>query len=321
MKKKLGLVFSLFLSAALVGCGAGQEASSVQEAGETAQKQQLTVGLISSISTLPIMIAEEKGYFETAGTDVNIEYFKSAKDRDAALQAGEIDGVLCDEIAIAIYQNAGMDMKITGMTDGGFKLVVSADSGISSISELAGKKVAISENTIIEYVLDRLLEENGMTADSVEKVAIPAMPTRLEMLNSGEIDAALMPSPFCDTAVANGGTSIEEVESDSDYYISVTAFLNDAIENKPEAIKAYYEGYNQAVDYINETAVSEYEEVFIERLGYSETMRGNIIVPAFRKDILPTTKQLEDVLDWCRAKEILTVELNPEQIVSDIAVK
>ena len=60
----------------------------------------LSFGAMGSIDAVPLVIAQEKGYFEEEGLNVNLEIFTAAKDRDAALQAGELDGVLADEAAI-----------------------------------------------------------------------------------------------------------------------------------------------------------------------------------------------------------------------------
>lgn len=322
MKRKLSVLLSLMLSVVMVGCNAKTPIPEVSPSPseQGTEKESLSLGLISSISALPIIIADEQGYFDEVGVDVQLEFFKAAKDRDAAIQAGQIDGVICDQIAIAIYQNAGIDMKITGMTDGEFVLVAGANSGINQVADLVGKKVAISENTSIEYTLDQLLDKYDVPEKQVEKVAIPAMPTRLEMLNNGEIDAAIMPSPFSDTAIANGGKMIEKVDIDSGMYTSVTAFKQAVINEKPEAIKAFYEAYNKAVEYINTTDVKVYEDVIITTIGYPEAMRGNIIAPVFRKNQLPSLDEVEDVFDWCEDKGLLTIELKPADAVSKIGI-
>ena len=300
MQKKL-LFLSLLLGASLVGCGSSPAAE--KNANELAEeKATLKVGLISSISALPLLVAEEQGYFEAEGVEVKLSYFKSAKDRDAALQAGELDGVLCDQIAISTYQNAGLDMQITGKTDGGFTIVAGGASGATLLEDIIGKKVAISENTVIEFTLDKLLEQAGFTADSVEKVAIPSMPTRLEMLTTGEIDAAVMPNPFSDTALANGGVALANIESDSELYISVTAFNKAVIDNSEAALAGYYRAYNQAVNYINNTDIAELEDVIIDTIGYPETMRGNITAPLFHENTLPSVETVESALSWCREK-------------------
>lgn len=323
MKKKLSLVLCIMMSMMAVGCGSGQSSTapkSEQTAVSEGEKPSLKVGLISSISALPLLIAEEQGYFEADGVDVDIEYFKSASDRDAALQAGELDGVLCDETAIAIYQNADLNMQITGKTDGGFVLMAGGSTGIEKVEDLVGKKIAISQNTVIEYVLDQLLIQAGVDVSSVEKVSIPSMATRLELFMNGELDAALMPSPFSDTALANGAIALEQIESDSDLYISVTAFNQDVIDEKSEALVSYYKAYNEAVDYINGTDVSAYEDLIIDTIGYPEEMRGHIVAPTFNHNTLPTVSNVESVFEWCKEKGLLTKEIRPEEVLSHVGI-
>ncbi|MGL5674795.1 MAG: ABC transporter substrate-binding protein [Cellulosilyticaceae bacterium] len=316
MKKKLSLVLAGLLAASLVGCGGTPNPTPVPEEGA----KSLTIGVMGSVDAVPLIIAEEKGLFDAAGVDVNVEIFKAAKDRDAALQAGELDGVICDEIAIAIYQNAGVDMKITGITDGAFTFVAGANSGITSMSDLVGKKVAISENTVIEYTLDKMLEAFDMAPTDVEKVVIPPMPTRLEMLNAGEVDAAVMPSPFSDAAIGAGGKMIAQVDSTGPY-ISVTAFLQGAIDHKTSAIKGFFDAYNEAVDYLNTTDISEYEDTIIQIVGYPETMKGQIVLPNFRKNALPPAEEIEEVLAWSKAKGLLTKELTAQDVVSEVGIQ
>ena len=321
MKKKLCLTLCTLLGIFSVGCGSNTKETVTEniEIVASEDKESLKVGLISSIASLPLLIAEEQGYFDESGIEVELEYFKAAKDRDAALQAGELDGVLCDQIAIAIYQSADLNMQITGKTDGSTTIVAGANSGITSVSELAGKKIAISENTMIEYTLDQVLKAAGVDITSVEKVSIPSMATRLEMLDSGEIDVAVMPNPYSDTALANGGVCLEVVDSLSDMYTSVTAFKQDVIDMHADTIKAYYEAYNKAVEYINTTDSSVYEEIIIETIGYPETMRGNIVVPKFNVNTLPTAESVEAALAWATEKGLLTKDLVPSDILNEVA--
>ncbi|MGL6173366.1 MAG: ABC transporter substrate-binding protein [Cellulosilyticaceae bacterium] len=323
MKKKLSLILTMLLGVSLIGCSAKVEESPIEKVPtqeESVAGQTLTVGVMGSVDTIPLVIAEQKGFFDANGVDVNIEVFKAAKDRDAALQAGELDGVLCDEVAISIYKNAGIDMKITGITDGQFGLVAGADTGIASVADLVGKKVAISENTVIEYTLDKMLEANGIAISDVEKVAIPPMPTRLEMLNNGEVDAAIMPNPFSDAAIKAGGTMIEKVDN-TGVYISVTGFLQEAIDTKAAEIKAYYNAYDQAVDYLNTTDISEYEDIIISTVGYPEEMKGNIALPTYRKNVLPPVEEIEEVLTWSKDKGILTREITAQDVISEVGLQ
>lgn len=313
MKKLMVLTLASMMAFSTVGCSS-QDASAKETKALT---ETITIGVMGSVDAIPLVIAQEKGYFEEAGVEVQVEVFKAAKDRDAALQADALDGVLADQVAIAIYQNAGIDMKITGITDGQFGLVAGANSGIASIEDIKGKKIGISENTVIEYTLDKILEDNGMTPDDVEKVVIPPMPNRLEMVNSGQIDAAIMPNPFSDAAEAAGGKTIEKIDN-TGRYISVTAFKQDVIDTKEAELKAFYSAYDKAVEYLNTTDISEYEDTIITVVGYPEDMRGNIIMPTFRKNQLPESAQIEEVLTWSTHKGLLTKELKSEDVVYEI---
>ncbi len=123
-----------------------------QEPATTQTDETITLnfGAMGSIDAVPLVIAQENGYFKEEGLNVNLEMFTAAKDRDAALQAGQLDGVLADETAIAIYQNSDMDMQITGSTSGYWTLVATTESNIKSAADLKGKKIAISQNTMID---------------------------------------------------------------------------------------------------------------------------------------------------------------------------
>ena len=313
LKKIIALAMTAVMTASMVACGSKKE--EVQT-----EKTKLTVGVMGSIDAVPLVIAEQNGYFEEQGVDLDLQIFKAANDRDAALQAGELDGVLCDETAISIYQNSDIDMKITGTTNGSWTLVAGKDSGITSLSDLKGKKVGISKNTMIEYLADDIALSNGLEVSDIEKVAIPAMPARLEALKNNQIDAAILPAPFNDTAVADGGVEITKIYN-KDIMISVTAFLQEVIDKDANAIKGFYNAYNKAIEFINSNDISEYEDIIISTVGYSEDMRGNIVLPEFKTNYLPAEENVQNVLDWSKEKGLLTKDITAKDVMSDVGIK
>lgn len=313
LKKIIALAMTAVMTASMVACGSKKE--EVQT-----EKTKLTVGVMGSIDAVPLVIAKENGYFEEEGVDLDLQIFKAANDRDAALQAGELDGVLCDETAISIYQNSDIDMKITGTTNGSWTLVAGKDSGITSLSDLKGKKVGISKNTMIEYLADDIALSNGLEVSDIEKVAIPAMPARLEALKNNQIDAAILPAPFNDTAVADGGVEITKIYN-KDIMISVTAFLQEVIDKDANAIKGFYNAYNKVIEFINSNDISEYEDIIISTVGYSEDMRGNIVLPEFKTNYLPAEENVQNVLDWSKEKGLLTKDITAKDVMSDVGIK
>ena len=320
MKIKNLLVTTLAVAAGLTLTACQSDKSEGASTSQEGEAVTLNFGAMGSIDTIPFVIAQENGYFEEEGIKVNLELFNAAKDRDAALQAGQLDGVLADETAIAIYQNSDMDMQITGATNGYWTLVATEQSNIHSLEDLKGKKIGISENTMIEYLADDITTLNGIAAEDFEKVAIPAMPARLEALRNNQIDAAILPAPFNETAIADGAVEIETIHN-PDIMISVTAFLNSVIEQYPQAIQGFYNAYNKAVDYINSTDISEYEDAVIKTVGYSEETRGNIILPKFKHNYLPDVEKVQKVFDWATAKGLLTKDITAKDVLNNVATK
>lgn len=286
----------------------------------TKESTKLSFGVMSSIDVVPLLIAQDQGYFAEEGIELDLQVFAAAKDRDAALQAGELDGVLCDEVAISIYQNSDINMQITGTNNGSWTLVASPESGITSLADLSGKSMAISENTMIDYLSDYLAVSNGMTVEDIEKIAIPAMPARLEALQNNQVNAAILPTPFNDTAIANGGVEIAKIYND-DIMISVTAFLQEVIDANPEAVQGFYKAYNKAIDYINNTDIAEFEDVIISAANYSEEMRGNIILPVYSYNYLPAEEKVQQVIDWSKEKGLLTKDIKASDVINDIAMQ
>jgi len=280
----------------------------------------LTVGLLPGTDAIPFIIAKEKGFFEKQGIEVKLEVFKSAKDRDAAFQSGALDGVATDEVAVTLYQNGGFDVKITGITDGDFILVAGKGSSIKSIDDLKGKKIAISEKTVIEYTLDKLLEMNSINPDEVDKVAIPAIPTRLEMLKNNQVDAALLPEPFSTFAIKEGAIMINSAYREG-RYPNVFVFTQKSIDAKGKEISKFYKAYEEAVEYVNNTAIAEYEDIVIKTIGYPEEMRGKIELPEFRESVIPADSDLQLAIDWSVKKGLIKDNLKPSNMVSKIRAK
>ena len=210
IKRIASILLAVILSVvALAGCGGNNEAKD----NSKKEMQELTVGLMPDIDSVPLIIAQEKGYFAEEGLKVNLQQFKSAMDRDSALQSGNLDGAISDMLAVAFAKSGGFDVKVTSYTDGNYRLVASKDANVEKLQDLAGKDVAVSKNTIIEYITDQITVSQNMSEDSINKVVIPQIPTRLEMLQNGKLAAATLPEPMGSIAIGNGCKLINDSEA------------------------------------------------------------------------------------------------------------
>jgi len=167
--------FCAVLLLLVAGCGKDTPKDGAPKDGV---KMALSVGLMPDLDSVPFIIAREKGFFAEEGVEVTLHSFKSAMDRDAAMQSGQLDGAVSDLLAAAFAKAGGFDVRVTSATDGCYTLVAGKGGNLAAVSELTGAEVAVSRNTIIEYVTDRILHKNGMASDAIQKISVPQIPAR-----------------------------------------------------------------------------------------------------------------------------------------------
>ena len=297
MMKKWIALFCAALLVFAVGCG--KDAPAKKDG-----KPTLTVGLMPDTDSVPFIIAREKGFFEAEGVDVTLRPFKSAMDRDAAMQSGNLDGAVSDLLAAAFLKAGGFDVRVTSMTDGSYRLISGKGCPVGDVRALAGREVAISRNTIIEYVTDRILERNGMAPEAIRKVAIPQIPARLEMLQNGKLDAATLPEPMASVAVAGGCTYLTGSD-ELGINPGVMLFSAKAATEKKEQIRSMYRAYNKAVDYLRDTPRAAYIDMLAEKSGFPAASKDALKLPAYHKASRPTEKDVTEVMEWLRAKGLV----------------
>lgn len=348
MKKRVKMLLTFcFIAALLAGCKADNKTANTNTSGNQvntskeavsnnatsgngtntqkataapSEKTVLRIGMMSSYDVIPYVMINELGLADKYNLDLQLQVFTSAKDRDAAFLAGELDGVLTDYIGVCIYQNADFDVKITGITDGDYVLVAGKNSGITSIKDIKGKSIAISQNTLIDYTLDQILEKNAMESTSVAKEIVPRIPDRVELLRNNKIDLGLLPEPFASIVLKDGAVYLGSA-NDIGLYPAVSAFTKAFLDKNTEAVKNLYLAYNEAAAYINKTDISGYEDIVIKTVGYPEEMKGQITIEPFRESKLPPKEAVESAIAWASKKNLCNSDLTYEQMVYDVYSK
>jgi len=317
MKRYIGIVLIIVMAFTLAACSNSKKEETEPRTGKL---QNLSIGLMPDVDSIPFIIAQEKGYFKEEGLNVTLESFKSAVDRDSALQSGKLDGVISDMLAETFAKEGGFDTVITSLSSGSYKLVISKDETATKVQDLKDKDVAISKNTIIEYVTDAILLKSSLASSDIHKVVIPQIPTRLEMLKSGKIAAATLPEPMATLAVKEGG----KILNGSDQLgISpgVILFTTKAVNSKEKEMQAMYRAYNKAIDYLTKEPIENYIDIIIEKGGFPQAVKGSLVLPAYKKAEAPDPKDIAGVLTWLRERNLIQKNYSYEELVDNRFVR
>lgn len=157
--------------------------------GDDGEEEVVTVNLASippfSVTTWPVVVADEQGFFEREGIDVNITF---TFDGGLLLAGGQVDIINDGADSGLIGFAQGKDVILVAplaqsVTDG---LLVSTD--ITSVADLEGKTLRVVGFGTDEFLARRFIEENGLSSDAVNFVDIEDDGAALGQLETGQID-------------------------------------------------------------------------------------------------------------------------------------
>jgi len=276
------------------------------------QEDSLNLGVMSSMDYLPLAVAKREGYFSEEELNIKIQKFYSANERDAAFQSGNVDGVVIDYTGAVLQKAGGVDLKLTSKCDALFYVV--ANNPIDSLRQLKGKKVAVSQNTVIDYCIDMALKSVGLTASDIEKVEINKIPLRFEMLQNNKIDATGLPNPFALMAEKEGSKIIS---SNAELGFSITGiiFSTNAIESKKDMISKMYSAYNKGVEYIRTHPINDINDILISDLGFNENIIANTTLPDYTEAKMPVDTDIQSVIDWLTERKLIDASFDKSSLL------
>lgn len=297
MKRHLVTLGLIVMSLLLTACGRQEDGT-------------LRMALLPIMDTLPFYVAEQQGFFADEAIEVVLLPAKSAQERDALMQAGEVDGMLTDLPGVGIFDRDEPQLKVVAIARKAypnsplFRVLAAPESGITTPAQLAGVEIAISQNTVIEYITDRLLTLSGVPADQIAIQEISAIPVRFEQLMAGQIQAATLPDPLAQGAIAAGANLVVDDSQFTDYAQSVLVFGVGAIKDKPETILKFLNAWDRAAAELNGNPEA-YRALLIEQGRVPESIQGSYSMPPFPQREITSEAQWADIVDWLLAKGLI----------------
>ena len=309
----LSMILVVLISAIfLVGCTSS--ASPVEPV-------TLRIAVLPILDALPMYVAQENGYFESNGIEVEFIPVGSAAERDQVIAAGQADGMINDLISTLLYNQDTTQIQVVSFARTAtpdfpqFRILAAKDSGISAVEDLKGIEIGISEGSVIEYTTDRFLEAEGFQPIEIITIAVPSIPIRMSLLDSGELMAANLPDPLASLAIQNGAVSIIDDSTYPQYGNSLISFQKTVIDANPEAIRGFLAAVEEAVQEINPDP-SQWNELLTEQKLVPAPLIGSYNVPTFPTGSVPSEEQWNDVVAWGIEKGLISDDVSYEQSVS-----
>ncbi|MGN0642732.1 MAG: ABC transporter substrate-binding protein [Huintestinicola sp.] len=234
-------------SAVFTGCGkvnaevSTGETTSSAESSAAAEKtgndrsEKVTVRLAdqSTSFTLIFSFAQEKGYFDKAFADDNVEIvindFASGPVLNEAFAAGEVDISTLGTFPFLSGFDNDYGYRIIGKSNytDYFPLIAASDSGVETAADLKGRTLGTAIGGQYHYLLLKHLEKAGLTADDVDIInSSTDTPT---MIRSKDIVGTALSSTVVNQLVNEGAAYILEESPDdiiAGYIIATDEFTS-----------------------------------------------------------------------------------------------
>ncbi len=270
----------------------------------TPSGRELRIGVFLDSDSLPLLAAEALGLFVKEGISVKLLAFQNPVERDAALQAGAVDGVVSDLLAAALAIQGGFELRVTSLTDGRYGLVSAPGSGITRLQDLRGVEVGTSLNSIVHYATETLLSGAGLAQADIKVLAVPKMPVRLELLLAGQIKAACLPEPLLSAAKARGAILLA-TSDDAGFGAGVLLFTKKSLDGRLAEIRAFYRAYAAACAAINADN-NAWRPFLAQKANFPPDLTGTYRFVAYKPPREPSEADVGKAMAWLSMKGLIS---------------
>jgi NitT/TauT family transport system substrate-binding protein len=156
----------------------------------------MVIGIYRGELTTVLYMAEQSGYLKQMGIDAELRDFESGAAAVAALNEGRVDLATGADFVFASTIGGHPDLRTVAALDSANSvyLVARRDRGIHNISDIKGKRIAVTLTTPGEYFLGRQLNYLRLEQDDVTMVNMTPTTAEKEMV-AGSVDAAIFWNP------------------------------------------------------------------------------------------------------------------------------
>lgn len=248
--------------------------------------ETVKVGQLQLIGNWPFYVSEQQQFFQKAGIKVEYTNFQSSNQVMDALIRGDIDVSYLGSLPVLAAQTTEPN-KVQIFAFGEYSkknpfdsLLIKADSKLSSVNELVGKKIGVFPGTTSTNFVRNYLQSQGIDTGSIQFIQLPP-PAQLQALETGAIDA--LHAYELNTAIALDKGSAKKL-TDAVFAqvldgaaIGVAVARTDWINQHPKLAKktvsAYERGLRFGMD--NQDLV---RSIVKDRLGLSESVARKVTI-------------------------------------------
>lgn len=252
LKRLTTILLVMMLGVTFIACGKEETPTSVR------------VGSLKGPTSIGLVELMERAQYNETENDYSFTMETAADTLLAKMVQKELDIALVPaNVASVLYNKTEGEVMVIDINTLGVLYMVSGNDNITDIRDLQGKTIYLTgKGTTPDYVLQYLLEENGLTLDDVTLEYKSEATEVAAVLSADETAIGLLPQPFVTaTLVKNENLDIIfdmnvewnklQGEEGSMMVTGVTVVRKEFLEQNEDAVKLFLDDHKQSAEYVS----------------------------------------------------------------------
>lgn len=219
--------------------------------------EKITIAALTFVSSSPLFIAQEKGYYAEEGLEVEFKFFRAAQPVAVAIASGDADfGVTA--FTGGFYNLAAKGaLKVIGAQsreEPGYDFSAylasnqAYDAGFTSVEKFPGRSFGMTQTgSSFHYMIGQLADKRGFDLAEIDLKPLQSVPAMIGALKSGQIDSMIIPAHIAkglDTAGA--AKIIGWVHKETPYQLGGLFTSAKNIDERREIVEKFVRAYQRA---------------------------------------------------------------------------
>ncbi len=264
------------LTAAL-GCGSSGDGSN-QDSQETAtDSTALRVAVMPTIDCMPVFVAYHSGIFESESLNVALCRFTAHMDCDTAMAGGSVHVIPTDLVRAERLIDQGTPLQYITSTTPAWQLLTSKTARIKKLPQMDDKMLAMTRFSATAMMADNLVDSAKLAKERVFRIQVNDVLVRLNMMETGIMDAMLLPEPQATVARSIGCSMLYDSTADS-LEMGALAVSEKTMADtlRRQQVEAFTRAYDKACDSINTYGLAHYADIIAGECHVTRDMADSI---------------------------------------------
>ncbi len=176
--------------------------------------EKVVICALTFVSSAPLFIAADKGYYAAEGLDAELKFFRAAQPVAVGIASGDCDFGVTGFTAGFFNLAAKGALKVIGAQsreEPGFDFVgfiasnQAYEAGLKSVTDLPGHSVGMTQvGSTMHYMVGMLRDKYAWADDAVALKPLQSVPNMIAAIKGGQVDAVPLPAHIVAKLVGDG---------------------------------------------------------------------------------------------------------------------